>query len=229
MRRQFSYPDAVKLLGPVDSKVLAAFERIAGGALLAAAAFGMPQALALLEARTEVAQLGQKLIQGLGEKLSGRARYSRTERLLAAHSVIVVTAFFDALARTEFPFDLTLQRSDQLAITTGQPQGTAGSAWVAALTQGTIPVPTSHVPFEETIRWVTDYYHRLFEQLIGFMQGLAVWDSADATKRNHFIDSESKVVLQRPRSTTSFTGDWRQTAWNSSSGPIFRTTARPEA
>jgi hypothetical protein len=194
MRRQLSYADAVKLLEPVDSKVIEALGNIASGALLATAALGLPQALTLLEAREQVTELGQKLVHSLSEKLSGRARYSRTVKLVAAHSVIVVTAFFDALAKIQFPFDLTWERGDQLAITTGSPQGSSASAWVKSLTQAGIPVPAPQVPFEDTIESVTSYYHILFKQLISFLQGLAAWGNANSAERTEFIRSEYPVI-----------------------------------
>jgi len=47
--------------------------------------------------RDELVSWGRSLVGGLGERLAGLGRFDRTQRLVAAHSVVVVTAFYEAL------------------------------------------------------------------------------------------------------------------------------------
>ena len=71
--------------------------------LLAASAAGAGFVLALFEAKGELARLSDELVRGLGERLRGLDRFGRTERLAAAHSVVVVAAYFELLAGLELP------------------------------------------------------------------------------------------------------------------------------
>src|SRR5947207_822664 len=105
MTRELSYADAVKLLGGVDSKVVAALDKLTGGLLLAVSAGGSALALSLFDAKGELARLSGQLVGSLGERLRGLGRFDRSQRLAAAHKVIVITAYFEALSTVRLPFD----------------------------------------------------------------------------------------------------------------------------
>lgn len=105
MGRELGYADAVKLLGGVDSRVVAALDRLTGGLLLAASAGGGALVLNLFEAKGELARLSGELVSGLGACMRGLGRFDRTERLVAAHKVVVITAYFEALSTARLPFD----------------------------------------------------------------------------------------------------------------------------
>lgn len=122
MSRALSYTDAVRLLGGGESRIVAALDQVTGGLLLGAAA-SAPALIALLDAKTEVVRLGNELITSLFERRAGLHRYDRTRRLPAAHTVVVVTAYFEALAAAELPFrfrDLELTATEQLAAAEGR-------------------------------------------------------------------------------------------------------------
>lgn len=71
MRKGISFADAVVLLGGKENKVVAALDRLVGGALLAVSAGGMGAALGLLDARSELVRLADGLLSGLRERLRG--------------------------------------------------------------------------------------------------------------------------------------------------------------
>ena len=96
-RRKLRYIDAVRILGGGDNKVVKAAEALLGAAILSTATV-VPGALGLLGVRNEMVKLAEKLLGGLGRRVRGVHGHSHTELLLAAHTVIVLTAYIDALA-----------------------------------------------------------------------------------------------------------------------------------
>nr|WP_062340804.1 hypothetical protein [Herbidospora sakaeratensis] len=108
MAKRVTYADAVALLGG-DSKVIKALDNALGAALF----LGGPAAVSLFDAKTEAIRLANQLLGNLREKLGRAPRATRTERLVAAHEVIITTAFFEALDDVVTPrFSLDLLRLD---------------------------------------------------------------------------------------------------------------------
>jgi hypothetical protein len=135
-----AYSDAVRLLGGTGSRAVTALDRLTGGLLLAATAAGSGFALSLFEARAELVRLSGELVTGLSERLRGLDRFGRSERLAAAHAVIVVVAYFDALSGADLPFDardLELTGSEQAFITTGAQASSGLTATVCRSTGST--------------------------------------------------------------------------------------------
>ncbi|MFI2713065.1 NACHT domain-containing protein [Micromonospora sp. NPDC018662] len=171
-----SYADAVQLLGGEKSKVVDWFDRLTGGVLLAASV-PVPALLGIFDAKAEFVRLGHELVRGVSEKRSGLSRYGRTQRLEAAHAVIAVTAFFEALDGLKLPFDLTelaIDRSDQLRL--------AGARHVAddltaALFGTTAPVPGPHLPQPVLRSALAHWYGQQTRALLAFLNGLAVGDA----------------------------------------------------
>ena len=102
-RKLLSYDDAVKLLGG-QSKVLSGLTALAGAGLAGVGLVGLahgavPAAVGLFELKDEVARITQAVMATLQKRLTGLNRFKRSELLEAAHAVLVVSAFFDALDR----------------------------------------------------------------------------------------------------------------------------------
>src|SRR4051812_17523886 len=118
MSRGLRYSDAVTLLGGSGPLVRAA-DKAAGAALTLATAGGSDLALSLFDARSGAVKLSEAAIGRLSDSVRGLRRYARPQRLHAAHSVLVVTAFFTALdeclteARVDSP---GFSRDDQLML-----------------------------------------------------------------------------------------------------------------
>lgn len=116
MRRLLSFSDALVLLGG-DPPAVAALDRALGGVLNAATGGIGDGVLRIADARGRIVGLGRDAVRNLGRRLGrSEGRSERTELLQAAHTVIVVVAWFQALGESDLPFgvdDLELTRSEQ--------------------------------------------------------------------------------------------------------------------
>ncbi|GAA1510798.1 hypothetical protein GCM10009730_14110 [Streptomyces albidochromogenes] len=181
-RRLLSYSDAVAILGG-DSAALTAADQALGGALSMATGGTSDAVLNLFAARGGVLALGRDLTSGLRDRLGSSERAERTERIAAAHAVLVVTAYFEALGEVELPFDLAearLTRREQIALAGGSD---AAYGFVQRLVATGAPQPAPHVPYEQTLVDLRFWYLELSVRLKTFLHGLAVWDALDATRR----------------------------------------------
>jgi hypothetical protein len=122
--RSLSYADAAKLLGDADSKTVKAIDTLMSGVLLAASALGHVWVLGLFDAKDQLVDLSKKLIAGAAARASGIGRIERTDRIAAAHAIIVMTAFFEALTETED--DLTKPRRSMAGLRTRSARATNG-------------------------------------------------------------------------------------------------------
>ncbi|MEV6849074.1 AAA family ATPase [Actinoplanes sp. NPDC051411] len=187
MSRGLRYSDAVTLLGG-SGPLLRAADRVAGAALTLATAGGSDLALGLFDARSEAVRLSEAALGRLSDSVRGLRRYDRTQRLQAAHGVLVVTAFFAALdeclaaARVESP---GFSRDDQLMVATARP----GSGWVAALLDADLPVPSADRTAQALLREITSWAEASGSRLLSFLRGLAEWDLADDRARRSLTSS----------------------------------------
>jgi hypothetical protein len=132
-----SYSEAVRLLGGRDDPVVLALNRVSQG-LLFGAAPTVPALLRWLDARGEFVRLNRDLIHGVGGHGARSHRIDRTRRLTAAHTVVVVLAYFEALDAVPMSFNLDLH------VTTARDRPTQlAHEFVAAVTAagGTVPEP----------------------------------------------------------------------------------------
>lgn len=184
MAKQLSYRDAVRLLGGNDNKLVAALDNVAGGAILASSV-PLPAILAWFDARDEFVKLSRRLISGLRERWSGLSRYSRTQRLEAAHAVIVVTAYFEALAEADLPFrfqDLELTKEEQSTLASRSAATVVAKDTVSMLMELDL-TPTPDRPYEEHVGILRDYFGALSGTVEQFVTGLAIWDQLGETTR----------------------------------------------
>ncbi|TDD31648.1 hypothetical protein E1287_25650 [Actinomadura sp. KC06] len=170
----------MRLLGGNGSPVIGALDRLTGGLLLAATGGGSELAVSLFDAKGELARLSGQLVSGLAERLSGLGRYERTERLQAAHSVIVMTAFFEVLHEVQLPFEideLKLDRASQIASVTGHTESSARLRHLVGIL-ATGPQP------EYNVRMLDEVYAGFVDALIDFLKELAVWDRLNGQERD---------------------------------------------
>jgi hypothetical protein len=196
-----AYSDAVRLLGGSDSRVMTALDRLTSGVLLAATVAGSGLALSLFEARAELLKLSTELVSRLSERLRGLDRFGRSERLAAAHAVIVVAAYFDALSGADLPIDardLKLTGSEQAAIATGAHASSDRLRSLADTLLGAeVPMPSPQWPYEITIQALRGFYENLSKQLLAFVSGLAVYERLDETRRARFAEVVSTQMPAR--------------------------------
>ncbi|WP_145830857.1 NACHT domain-containing protein [Actinoplanes teichomyceticus] len=195
MARSLSYADAVRLLGGQESAVVRAIEKLTGGALLAATP-AAPVLLGLFDAKAELARLSHDLVRELSERRSGLARHTRTQRLEAAHAVLVVAAFFEAMEQAGLPFrfrDLELTRQEQ--------QSVAAGSFIERVDDAVLTLPAPAVPPEVFADLLQGYYRELAASVRTFVTGLAVWDRLTVGRRRQFYDAMSSVP---PRAVTRY-------------------------
>jgi hypothetical protein len=173
--RVLSCRDALLLLGHGDSPAIARLGRAAG---MAAAGVNIATAgtLAFFELRDELVEIGNTTVRGLREKLAGVSRMTQTERITAAHSILVIAAFYETL--DELPLDIRaaeLTREEQVAIATGSTLG-AHDELFAALVETKVPTPTPDVPFEQVLVDIEGFYRSVISKLLRFLSGLAAFE-----------------------------------------------------
>ncbi|WP_188193409.1 NACHT domain-containing protein [Nonomuraea sp. SYSU D8015] len=171
-----SYADALRILGCKDSRLAkvigfaAAAER-SGWALAGAGQL----VLGLADMRMSIVRFGEDVVGRMSELRGGVDRHTRTQRLAAAHAVIVVSAYFEALGEAKLPFTLDkLDRADQ--ISQGVPTRERFARLMAEMLLPRLPTPEPHVPYAETRQAVERAYLRMSEAMAGYVGGLPVWD-----------------------------------------------------
>ncbi len=188
MPKELSYSDAVKLLGGSDSRLVSALDSLAGGLLLAAVGSGSAFALNLFEAKGELARLSGALAIGLGERVRGLGRFDRTERLCAAHKVIVLTGFFEAVSGVRLPFgarELGFTASTQVSIGTGEAVASDRLRTLAEiLNDSAVPGEPERLSSGSGATRLDEYYASLSGRLTHYIEGLAVWDSLGDEAKN---------------------------------------------
>ncbi|MEV4351165.1 hypothetical protein AB0J83_42450 [Actinoplanes sp. NPDC049596] len=148
MPSRLSYADAVKILGRA-------------GAFSAATADGGEPAVGLFGAKAEVVRLGGLVAVHIGEAVRGLGRHERSERLQAAHVVLVVAAFFEelddcltaaGLAEPEFARD-------------GQVAGEAAGTIVDRLLPAPVPLPAPERPYSTLLKDLHVWFARQSQHL----------------------------------------------------------------
>jgi hypothetical protein len=191
--KALTYADAVRLLGRRDSPLVRAIDLITGGLVLGAGAVFPTAVLGWLDARDEFVRLCRELVDGVSEHGRGLGRLDRTQRIAAAHTVVVVTAFFEAVDAAELPFrfaDLKLTRSEQLAVA-GAPTDETG--FVAAVLAAGEILPEPHGSQAGFERQLSGYYGRVAYGLERFVSGLAVGDEISVADWGRFTGALARV------------------------------------
>lgn len=182
--RPLSYADAARLLGVADSaviKVLAA----ASGAAATAVTVGSLGGSDIFALRGELIAWGNAAVNGLRERVMGVRRFDRTQRLVAAHAIIVVTAFYEALDTVladhpDIDLDaIALTSGEQVAIATSTVAYSQYAAVVETLIETPPPMPAPHSPFEATINAIEEYFTDVGVSLGNFLKGLSTFEGRE--------------------------------------------------
>jgi hypothetical protein len=202
VRRAVSYRDAVVLLGG-DPPALAALDRVLAGALSLGTGGVSDVALSVFGGQPRIVLLGRDLLRKLQGRLTGASRADRTQRLAAAHAVIVITAYFEALDQARLPFaasDLQLTGREEIRLASGVPGSgtaiTAGDVLSAVLTAAP-PQPTPDLPPERFTEILSEWYQGLSARLQAFTRGLALWDSLEDEQRMSVIQALGSDLIDR--------------------------------
>jgi hypothetical protein len=172
MAKRLTYADALKILGRNDSEVMGLAEKLADGGL---ALVGVPDLFGL---RGALVSGGRRAVEGIRDKISGESRMSRTEKIEAAHQIIVVIAFFEAvdeaLAELDAPFALA-----DLEITGEEQAGLMDRVLTHSGTAPAVSPGSGWAP-----RFFSDFLFRDFEVAL---TGLAVSERHGITSEDHSL------------------------------------------
>ncbi len=217
-----SYADAARLLGGEaggQSRIVTVLDALTGGALLGTVV-AVPAVLGLFDAAVEFVRLSHELVRALSERRAGLSRYARTERLAAAHRVIVVTAFFETLAEADLPFrfrDLELTKREQVEIA-GTPGADHQPLLHAFFSAGAaVPLSGPQQPYESFRAELTDYYRQVSDRFGRFVVGLAAWDFLGVTDQARFqavlADLPKRAVARHQELLGRLAGDFPEVAF----------------
>ena len=216
MRREsgLSLRGALAILGHYESGVIGKLDKILGGVILAAgvgaglAAVASP-ALAPLavfaalwgwtEQKNQAVELLRQAIAGVPQKVLGTAGAERRQLIAAAHTTIVVAAFFES-----FREHLSAELYKEIALTDEEKlrlvglKETVGRLIFEHLYGLEVPAPSPARGFEENVGKVTGWYWALTEYFVVFLRGLsatrdkefrwkAVIDGAIERYRSHYL------------------------------------------
>ncbi|MFG1606280.1 NACHT domain-containing protein [Actinoplanes sp. NPDC049265] len=180
--RPLSYRDAARLLGVPDNPLVKIVGAVtgAGAAAVTLATLGANDFFAL---RAEVINWGNAAVDGLRERITGVSRFDRTERLAAAHAVVVVTSFYEALdvvltdgsplARAV----AQISAAEQVALATSTAVAQRYADVLRTLIDEPPPMPAPHRPFEATLDELAAYFATMAGALGGFFAGLEPFEN----------------------------------------------------
>ncbi|HEX5203045.1 MAG TPA: AAA family ATPase [Actinoplanes sp.] len=153
MPKGLSYADAVKLLGGKGPLATAA-DNLLGGLLSVATLGGSDAALGFFDAKAEMARLSGLLTAKINDSVRGLGRHDRSQRLLAAHAVLVVTAFFDATDDFDRGESLDASRDEQLSAAGAPP----GETMIYRLVTSQIPMPSADRSYDRLLDDLRQWY-----------------------------------------------------------------------
>lgn len=209
MKRSYSFADAVKTLGAEEDELLEVLDRHVGGALLGDAEFGLSELLGWFAARAEFVRIARELLSRGAAKRGGISRHSRTDRLHAAHAVIVVVAFFEALrdADLQIPFgELGVGARDQQL----------DPVRIAYLFDAIWPLPSAASPFRELIAQLGHAYGQCAEDLVAYLDELRYWEQMQDRRRDKLIgtiEALPDVAVRKYREVLSQTAHEYPELW----------------
>jgi hypothetical protein len=170
-----TYAQALKLLVRDDERIKL-LDRILGGALLAAAPVTGGASLALLDPKTEVIGWLRDLTGTAPARIKAARGKEHYELLEATHTVLALSAFFDAFRDEVGPGYADLELTDAEKLHTADLPSAGGKALPDGLRSTTLAMPSAMRGFVENLAEVGTGFGRLFDSIIAFVQGLSEWE-----------------------------------------------------
>ncbi|MDQ2587113.1 NACHT N-terminal helical domain 7-containing protein [Saccharothrix yanglingensis] len=189
MRSSLSYRDAVKPLGG-DTGLAKLLDHASAATVL------VTGGIDLLDARTEVVRVGRKVLSSVRERVTGLHRVDRTRLLEAAHGVLVVTSFFEALDEVGLPAGLKLDAGEQLVLA-GADRATSKRDLVRVLLDTAIPLPSAEQPPEDISVQLWTFHTLTTHEVIDFLGGLRAWRALPEARRDKFDRTAEAEVPDR--------------------------------
>lgn len=172
-----SYADALSILGCEQVRLAKAVEQAAAAPPGGRTGVSRP-VVGLAELRGEIVRHTEDTIRREGSRRGGGTRFHRTQRLAAAHAVIVVASYVEALDETRLPVKL-----EQLDHAHHPGAAEAYADLLRKLLTTRLPVPQPHRPYEETRQAVRQAHRRMSEAITAYARLLPVWGELSAADR----------------------------------------------
>jgi hypothetical protein len=222
MRREpsLTFEGALRILGRHESRLIGKLDTVLGGVILTAgiglgaAAVGGPTLApaAMLaavwgftEQKNEAVSLLRKAISAVSGKLAGAQGYERRQLIAAAHTAIVVAAFFESLQE-----HVGKELFGRLKITDAEKETLIAHRLKSdktvydVLYAAEIPAPSPAHGFEENVNRIEAWYTGFANDLDSFLHGLsagedasfqwhAIINGAVERYRSHFLTLAAKV------------------------------------
>ncbi|MFC7328479.1 ATP-binding protein [Marinactinospora rubrisoli] len=186
MREPVRYSDAIRFLGADEERVVELVDRL-----------GDDSALDLLGARTDLVRFAHRVLNRLDREAHRLNRLERTRRIAAAHSMIVVTAFFESLDDTELPFELDGRSASLDAATTDASSPKHLGEFVALLVGSAPPLPRPQRPAADARARVRRFYARRCKQLPPVLRRMRLWGELGEAHRSAITDRLGPALTDR--------------------------------
>ncbi|MEU7871748.1 helix-turn-helix transcriptional regulator [Dactylosporangium sp. NPDC049140] len=193
MRRDpaLSFRGALAILGHHEQPAIEKLDRLLGAVILGGGAAAVtaiagvtavPLALVTavwgwVDQKNEAVRLLRELVDRVAGRLTGTAGYERGRLIAAAHTTIVIAAYFEALREHlggPAYAQLRLTRAEQQALTIGDARATGASVY-EALYSAEIPAPSPARGYVENLAAVRAFLTTLSGEVDSFLGTTAAW------------------------------------------------------
>jgi hypothetical protein len=169
-----TYTGALALLGQHERPLLDKIDRLLGGAILASTPAAGPAAWALIEPKNEAIGIVRSLLDSAKNRALSTSGHTRRELLAAAHTVLVVSSFFDAVATELGPhYELLALTDNEKLRLVGT---TDGLRRVSQLLELPVSLPSAARDFDANLTSLFSIFHNFGTATVDFISGLAVAD-----------------------------------------------------
>ncbi|GAB3213239.1 AAA family ATPase [Marinactinospora thermotolerans] len=186
MREPVRYSDAIRFLGADEERVIHLIDRLARG-----------EETDLLAARTDLVRFAHRAVNRLEREAHRLGRLERTRRIAAAHTAIVVTAFFEALDDTELPFELNGPGTGLDAATVDASSPRHLGEFVMLLVGSAPPLPRPQRPPGDARARVRRFYARRCKQLPAVVRRMPMWEELGEAYRSAIADRLGSGLADR--------------------------------
>jgi hypothetical protein len=197
MRREpsLTFEGALRILGQHEHKTIERIDKLLGGVILGGGAVAGAVALGVtplaplaafgvvwgwIEQKGLAVDLLKSAIDAVSERVSGLRGYERRELIAAAHSTIVVAAFFESLqdqVGKEFYAQLKITDNEKIALI-NRMERLSGLSLVRLLYAAEVPSPSASRGFEENLERIEIWQAHRTELLGDFFDGLVPTEKA---------------------------------------------------
>ncbi|WP_329012728.1 hypothetical protein OG271_03165 [Micromonospora rifamycinica] len=200
-----TYSQAIRILARGDERIVK-LDRALGGAILGASAFTSGASLALVDPKNELVAFLRHVTGTAAGRIKGETGKSHYELLEAAHTVLALSAFFDAF-RDEVGArytELHISDDEKIQISSRLDDGGVAVDLRTEIENGTIPLPSPTRGFIENLPHAEERFRRLAEITLSFVEGLSAWPKVRPTAdRNRLQNAVTRkaVAFYRDRYT----------------------------